>query len=253
MNNEKVIIIKNNINNLIDIYKDIYNSNEDSNKYFLQELMNLKAILECETENLHESIRVEEVMTQMKETLDHIKNDMYSCVNAEKPRKIDKSAYVSMIYNNLSTIFLKWGLLEEHIAIKKYKTIGVLQSEWFDFLDIIQKINNIGIVFIPDKIMLAAYLQIDIETFDKFRTDSDIVVSKMVNTMNAHLVALKINASETGERKDKATIENLKIKNFGHAVEQVKQEQEIIVTPRMTNEDYKLKFEHINKLIDNKN
>lgn len=252
MDNDTLKKVNDYINSLVIEYTNIYNSKEDSNIYMLQLLTDLQAFTnnEVETANNYSPSLNDSFMDQLREVFNKIRQDIYDCVNAEKPRKTDKAKYLSLIYNKLSTLFRIRGIYDEDRAIIKYLSLGVLQEEWHNFLILISDIiEESNVDFIPDKIMLLAYLQIDTITFEKMKQHNDSAMSRLCLQMEEHLISLKMNASETGARKDKATLENLKIKKFGHEVEQVKQATEIVVTPKLTNEDYSLRFANIGQLL----
>ena len=104
------------------------------------------------------------------------------------------------------------------------------------FYDILDKLNDMGITYIPDKLTLCSFLRVGADTFDMLMTDAqvEIEVQKVFRELNEFILSLTQIGLETGALNSYAWQRlQLKTKFGGHEIskpETERKEQMVIVS-----------------------
>ena len=122
-------------------------------------------------------------------------------------------------------------------AVQYYNAHKDKLNERIDlFYKMLDKLNDMGITYIPDKLTLGAYLRVGAETFDYMMNDAqvEIDVQKTFRELNEFILSLTQIGLETGALNSYAFSRlQLKSKFGGHEIakpESEKKEQTIIVS-----------------------
>lgn len=174
----------------------------------------------CKKENIYQ------VLDSIKEKRQaEIDRSIEQSMSTGKATLMFTKNYQQAIFVKLNTIFRLQYVLNETEAFNFYSREENFALKQINlFYEIIDYINSdIGIVYIPDRITLAAFFRVNIETWDKLVNDMGDLPDRIRDTLKGldeYIISLATNGVESDSIKNSALKRlEMKTKYGGHGVE----------------------------------
>lgn len=129
-------------------------------------------------------------------------------------------SFSSRVYSKLDLYFRKNSeVFTDDEALDIYSNSYSIRNKFLEFIELIDEINQKGIPFVADKMMLCAYFGINVNIYENFLNSSNEKMQSQFQSIEEYFIANKMQSAEIGTRKNKAITDNLESKRYGHSIE----------------------------------